>query len=154
MQLEAIIRKTIANAKNTGVKEADNIAGISFLYNSTLLRHELLRLCQLNGLAALLMVHSHTLLKFAGANTNEGNAVAVSRVHISLNLKNKGREFLVSGVNNLAVLQSTRLRLRAQLQEFLQKALHAKVCHSRAKEHRGKLALFNLFQVKFIASHI
>ena len=104
MQLEAVVAQGVANAKNTGVKYADNITGISLFNNGALLRQKLLRLRQLYQLAALLMIYAHALVEDTGANAHKGNSVAMSRIHISLNFKYKGGKVFILRHNHCTIL--------------------------------------------------
>ena len=95
MQLQAAVTQGITDTEDTRIKNADNVTWICFFHYCALLSQELLRLCQLNHLTGLLVVNAHSLVKDAGTNTHEGNSVTVSRIHISLDFKNKSREFFV-----------------------------------------------------------
>jgi len=46
------------------------------------------------------MKHFHTRLVFAGADAEEGNTVAVLRIHVCLNLEHKARELGFIGFNH------------------------------------------------------
>ena len=100
------------------------------------------------------MINAHAFFKNAGADTHKGNSVTVSRVHVGLDFENKSREIFVARLYHCTILQHSWLWLRRQFQEFFQEALHTKVGHRTAEEHRGQLACINLLHIKFIACHI
>ena len=94
-ELVALIADGIANAKDARVKKTDDVTGICRIDDLTVLCEELLRLCQLNGLAGTLVPNAHIALEFARADADEGQAVAVGRIHVGLDLEDKARESLV-----------------------------------------------------------
>ena len=91
---------SITDGKDTRVKNTDDISGIGFLYNMTLLCHHLLRLGQLDFfIASLHMCNLHARFKFTGADTHKGDTVTMCLIHICLNLKYKGREIFSKRIN-------------------------------------------------------
>ena len=95
LKFQFAIAQGVANTKDTGVKYTDDIARISFFNNGSFLRKELLRLSKFNNLVGLFVINAHALIKYTGADTHKGNSVAVSRVHVSLDFKNKSRECFI-----------------------------------------------------------
>ena len=82
----------ISDRENTRIEHSDNISGIRFLYDFTLLRHQLLRLGKFQLLVALHMEYFHACLKLSGTDTHECDSVTVRFVHICLNFKYKRTE--------------------------------------------------------------
>ena len=95
LNFQLFVAQRIADTENSRVENTDNIAGVRFFNNGALLREELLRLRQLNRLAALHVVHRHAFFEHTAANTHKSNAVAMRRVHVSLNFKHKRTEQFV-----------------------------------------------------------
>ena len=84
----------ISNRKNTRIKYTDNISGIRFLHDLTLLCHQLLRLGKFQLLIPLYMENFHARLELSGTDTHECDSVSVCLVHIRLDFKHKCTEIL------------------------------------------------------------
>ena len=82
-----------------GVEHADDVTGIRLVDNGALLRHELLRLREAQGLSALHVPILPVALKSAGAYAHERYPVAVRLVHIRLYLENERGKMRVKRVN-------------------------------------------------------
>ncbi|MNY26599.1 hypothetical protein D3C86_1604560 [compost metagenome] len=99
------------------------------------------------------MLYGHSALKFAGANTQEGDPIAVCRIHVSLNLEHISAEFLVRWLDK-SRCTLTRLRLRCKLQEVLQESLYPEVIDRTTEEDRCQFPTSYLLIVKRIPSNI
>ena len=95
----------------------------------------------------------HTLFKPAGADSHESNTVPMGLVHVCLNFEHKSGEAFIKWID-YTVFRFTGQGRAGQLQKALQERFHAEVGESRAKEHRGELAVAHLLQVKFIAGAV
>jgi len=76
--------------------EADDVAGPSFVNGFAFLAEELVRRGKANGFAGALVGDGHVAFEFAGADANEGDAVAVLRIHVGLDLEDEGGEAIVA----------------------------------------------------------
>jgi len=90
----------VADGEDARVKDTDDIAGVGFLDYLAALSHHLLWLRELDLSVLLNVVDLHALLELAAANSHKGDSVAVSLVHVGLDLKYKGGEVVAEGVNN------------------------------------------------------
>lgn len=82
----------VADGKDTGVENADDVSGIRLFYVFALLRHHLLRLGEPYLFSALDVHDFHARRELAGTDAHESDAVAVSLIHICLYLKYEGGE--------------------------------------------------------------
>ncbi|MNC14827.1 hypothetical protein D3C75_626180 [compost metagenome] len=99
------------------------------------------------------MLDTHPALELPRHNPQEGDPVAVGRVHVRLNFEHIAGKFLVRrfyGTSGTAA----RLRLRCQLQEVVQEGLHAEIINRTAEEYRCQLTAQHLFIVKSISCHV
>ena len=111
LKLELLVGRTerVTDGKNTRIKDADDISGISLVNDLTALSHQLLRLGQTDLLAALDMVYFHSGLKFTGTDAHESDTVTVRLIHIRLDLKYEGGEIRSERIDH-AVCRSSRKR--------------------------------------------
>ena len=96
----------IPDGKNTGVKYADNIAGIGFLQDFPFAGHDLLGLGKAHYLTALHMLYFHAGLKLAGAYTHERDSVTVGFIHIGLDFKYKGGKIIFHRIDKSRIRPS------------------------------------------------
>ena len=145
----------VADAKDAGVEQAHDIAGVRLVHDGTVVGHHRGARGQLELAVALHMESVHAALKLARANAHEGNAVAVVLVHVGLDLKHKAAKVVLGGRDRLA---SERIgigaRRRCQAQKLLKEGLYAKVGERRAKERRAQLAASHGVQVELVAGTI
>ena len=99
------------------------------------------------------MPHAHALLKHAGADAHEGEAVAVSGIHVGLNLEDEAGELVRGGIDG-ALVGDARRRGLGVAEEALQEGLHAEVVGGRAEEHGRELSGEDLLQVELVARHV
>ena len=81
------------------------------------------------------MKHFHTRLVFAGADAEEGNTVAVLRIHVCLNLEHKARELGFIGFNH-TLSGVARLRRWSPIYQGIQHVLDTEVVDTGAEENR------------------
>jgi len=145
----------VADGEDARVEQADDVAGVGLVHDGAVLRHQLGAGGQLDVLALLHMEGLHAALELAGADAHKGDAVAVGLVHVGLNFKDEGREFVAAGVYGLAG-QAVHAGQRGggEPQEVLQKRLHAEVGQSGTKEHGAQLAAQHLLEVKFLGGAV
>ena len=118
-----------------------------------LLRHELLRLGELDALAAGRMPHGHAPFEHAGAHAHKGQPVAVRGVHIRLDFEDEARELLVLRVDGPRVRHARGGRARIG-KKAVQERLDAEIVARRTEEHGRQLAGEDLLQRKGIARHV
>ena len=126
----------IAIAERAVVGDADNIARPGFLRDFAILRHEKQRIVQHDLLAAADMRQLHAAFEMSGCQPEKGDAVAVLRIHIRLDLEDE--------TGNLVFLRLDRpggggLRAgwRRQLGEALQQFAHAEIIDRAAEKDRA-----------------
>ena len=115
------------------------VPGEGLVDDVALLGHHLLGLGQAHGLPGLEVEILFPALEAPGADAQEGDAVTVRLVHVGLDLEDEGGEVVVQRIDRAALGVSSRQRGRGQLQEALQKLLHAEVVQRRAEEDRAEL---------------
>ena len=89
------VAERITNAEYTGVKQPHDVARVRRVDDLAILREELLRLGELDELAARRMPDAHVAVEFARGDADKGEAVTVRGVHVRLNLKDESRELLI-----------------------------------------------------------
>ena len=150
LHLHGLVAYRVADRENAGVEHADDVTCVGLVYYRALLRHKLLRLRKTDGLAALNVEIFLVALKFARAYAHEGDPVAVSLVHVCLDLENKGGELVGERIDDL-VAGLARQGRHGHVKKALQKRLNAEVVERRAEEHGAELAVAHLINVEFIA---
>ena len=78
----------------------------------------------------------------------------VGRVHIGLDLEDKGSEILIGRIHHTAVLQFPGLGRRGKFQEFLQEAPDPEVGHGGSEEHRCQFPCIHFLQIEFVPGQI
>ena len=140
----------VADGEDARVEHADDVAGVGLVDDRALLRHELLRLRELERLAALhvqILMVAHEL---AGTDAHERDAVTVGLVHVRLDLEHERGKARLERVDR-AVGRCARQRRHRHVQEVFQKRLNAEVRQRGAEEHRAEAAGAHLIEVEGIA---
>ena len=99
------------------------------------------------------MIHHHVALKFAGANANVRDAVAMLRIHVRLDFENEAGKLLVAWLDEFTGGR-TALRRRRVVQKSLEDQLNTKIVHRAPEEHRGRASGENLVAVKLRAGDV
>ena len=86
-------RKAVADLDVAVVRDADDVARIGFFHQLSVVRHECNHAGGGDFAVDAQVFHLHAALEFAGADAQEGDAVAVFRVHIGLDFKDKSGKF-------------------------------------------------------------
>src|SRR5690242_2112167 len=84
-----VLRQRIANAKIRVANQSHDVAWISFIHRFALAPEKLMRAGEPDLLASARVVDRHITLETTRANPHEGKPIAVLRVHVGLNFKNK-----------------------------------------------------------------
>ena len=90
-------RQRVADAKAIVADEADDVAWERFVHRLAFVAEDLVGAGQAHLLPGAGVMHGHVALELAGANTDEGDAVAVLRVHVRLDLEDETGERRVFG---------------------------------------------------------
>src|SRR6185437_5581792 len=80
----------VADAERAVVGNADDVAGIGLVRDRAVLGEEELRACQRHALAGAHELRLHAAAELAGTQPREGDAVAVVRIHVGLDLEHEG----------------------------------------------------------------
>ena len=118
--------QSISDRENARIEDADNVSRVGFFHNFSFIRHHLRGLRKLHLSAALDMIDFHSGIKLTGTDPHESHSVSVLRIHIGLNLKDKGGKCFLHRVDESLVGHSRERGLR-HFQEMLQEGFHAEV---------------------------
>ena len=143
----------VSQAVNPGIEQADDVPGPGFLHGFALVRHELLRLLESNGLVGPAVPHFHAFFKGTADNPHEGQPVPVGGIHVGLNLENKSGEVRFFRRYHALVAFPGQGR-RRKAEEPVQEGFNTEVGHRRSEEHGGQLAAADLFQVKGVSCFV
>lgn len=113
--------------------------GVGLFSRVAVLRHEGDGVVDGDRLAGRHLQQLHAALEAAGAHPHKGDAVAVLRIHVGLDLEDEAGE-LVFERRDFARLRDARQRLRRQPHQRVQQRLYAEVVDGRAEVHRALLA--------------
>ena len=84
--------EAVADLDVTVVRDADDVSGVGFFHQLAVVRHEGNHAGGGDFAVDTQVFHLHAALEFAGADAQEGDAVAVFRIHIGLDFKDKSGE--------------------------------------------------------------
>jgi hypothetical protein len=97
-----IFREGVADAEFAMADEADDITGICFIDRFAVTPEEFMGTGEAKLFPGPGVDDTHVALEFAGAHANEGETVAVARVHIGLDLEDKTGETGFFRIDQLA----------------------------------------------------
>ncbi|MDT4841949.1 hypothetical protein FQZ97_758270 [compost metagenome] len=137
----------VAELQHTVVRDADDVAGKSLVQQLAPLRQEAHHRVGPQVLAAAHHPELHAALEVAAGHAHEGDAVAVRRVHVGLDLEHHAGEFGFFGVHH-ALDGGAVARGRCQVHQRVQHLAHAEVVDRRAEQHGGLFARQELFFVE------
>ena len=118
-----------------------------------LLRHERLRLRELDAAVRGRMPYRHALFEHAGAHAHERQPVTVRGIHVCLNLEDESGEFLVRRINRADIRNARRGRFGVGQKPF-EERLYAEIVGRGAEEHRRELSGKHLFDIEFVARNV
>ena len=119
------------------IVQADDVARIGFPRLHAVGGHEGQCVGHTHFFVEAHVVQAHAALILAGAQAHEGNAIAVARIHIRLNLEDEPRERLLQGIHR-ALGSCARERTGGALGKGRKQLRDPKVIDGRPKEH-GRL---------------
>ena len=138
----------VADGKEPGIENADDIAGICLRYHVSVVGHHLLGLQKPHFSVALHMVDFFVGIKFSGADPHKSNPVAVVFVHVGLNFEHKGGKIRIRRVDQSAVRHPGKGRT-GHFQEVLQEGFYAEIGQCRPEENRREFALVYFRLIEF-----
>mmetsp|Transcript_26231 Transcript_26231/g.62007 ORF Transcript_26231/g.62007 Transcript_26231/m.62007 type:complete len:1071 (-) Transcript_26231:600-3812(-) len=125
----------VAELQHAVVGDADDVAGEGLVQQLALLAHEGDHRVGPQRLAGAHHLEIHAALEAARGHAHEGDAVAVGRVHIGLDLEHHAGELGLLGLDG-ALHRVALVGRRGEFDESVQHLLHAEVVDGRAEEHR------------------
>ncbi len=128
-------------------RDADDVARPGFLGHLAFLREEEQRRVDRHLLARAHLLQPHPLLEPARADAQEGDAVAVLRVHVRLDLEHEAGELRLLGPHR-ADIGRAGPRRRGEAGEAFQQVRHAEIPQRRAEIDRRERAFEELFLVE------
>lgn len=91
----------VADAEDARVIKAEDIASISFFKRGAAIRHEALRVSEFDLSIGAYEFSGHIASVSTRCDAHKGESVAVCRVHIRLNFKDKCAEFLLGRIDDV-----------------------------------------------------
>src|SRR5450830_1026829 len=129
-------RKAVADLHIAVVGQADDVTGVGFFDLLTARSHEGHHRRHLDVAVQAQMLEFHAALETARAHTQEGNTVAVSRIHIGLNLEDETGERRFIGLDTTHG-RIAAARSRRPVKQRVENFANAKVVDGRAEKHRS-----------------
>ena len=129
----------VAQLKHTMVGQTDDVARPGVLHQLAALRQEGHHVGGAELLATAHHLQLHAALEATGRDAQEGDAVAVGRIHVGLDLEHHARELLFRWIDR-ALQGRPGPRRRRQIHQGVQHLTHAEVVDGRTEEHRRLLA--------------
>src|SRR5262245_6870581 len=127
--------KRIANRELARIDQSNNVAGVSHLDRLALAAEEPVSPGGSDRLAETAVGHHHVLREPARTDADERHAIAMTRVHVRLNLEHESGEPLVGRLHDTRIARAF-LWWRRDLDERLKERFEAEVGQRAAKEHR------------------
>ena len=106
------LRERIPDAEYAAIDDTDHVSRPRLLDAVALASHELLCRREAHGLAGPDVLHLDAGLEMAGTDAHEGNAIAVTRVHVRLDLEHEAGELGAGGLDGADARLSRRGRRR------------------------------------------
>src|SRR6185437_15701795 len=128
----------VADPERAVIGNAENIAGPRLLGEIALARQEEHRVLHAHEPAAARVLQLHAAAEAAGAEPQEGDAVAVLRVDIGLHLEDESRDLALAWLDRTRQ-RRLRTRRRRQLGNAAQQLAHAEIVERAAEEHRRQM---------------
>ena len=126
----------VPDAHVGGVDQANHVAGVGLLHRLALLAEHGGCVLGVERLAGAPLGDDHASFETAGADPNEGNAIAVGGVHVGLDLEHEAGEMLLQRPA-FALGVEAGLRRGDQFHHRVEQLAHPEVCHGRAEKGRG-----------------
>ena len=133
------LAQCIADAQGAVIGNADDVAGIGLLRQFTVAGHEEHGIVDGHLLGAAHLGQLHAALEAPGAEPQEGDPVAMVRVHIGLHLEDEARHLVFRWLDG-ARLGRLRARRRREFRQALQQPCHAMGAQGTAEIDRRHMA--------------
>src|SRR5262249_45293954 len=117
------------------IDESDDVAGVSHLDRLAIAAEEPVSSRRSDRLAQAAVGHDHVLREATRTDADERHAIAMTRVHVRLNLEHESGEPVVGRVHYAGIARAF-LWGRRDLDERLKEWFEAEVGQRAAKEHR------------------
>ena len=130
----------IADLEDVVVVESDHIAGIGFFDERFFVRHEAGRVGKADFLVEPCVPVEGVALEFSGADTQEGDPVAMVRVQVRVDLEYEAAEFLL-GRGDFPFHRRAGTRTRCDLEKRFQEFLHTEVVDRASEEHGSEQSI-------------
>src|SRR5471032_3084157 len=137
----------VADLHVTDIRQADDVAGVGLLYLFARRGHEGDHRRDLDLAPEAQMLDLHAALEPSRAHAQEGDAVAVGRVHIGLDLEHEAGEGLLGRIDH-AHGGIAFARRRRPFDQRRQNLAHAEVVDGGTEEHRRLHARQELLQIE------
>ena len=131
----------VADGELPRVHQADHVAGIGDGNRLAVAAEEPERPRRPQRAPAAAVEQHHVLLEPAGTDPQEGDAIAMPRIHVRLDLEDVGGEARIGRDDQLAVFGLARLRRRRQVDQRAEERLEPEIGQRAAEEHRRLPAL-------------
>ena len=129
----------VADLEVARVVQADDVARVGEVDDRLFLGHESRRRGEFHLFAAAHVQEILVTFERAGADLQEGDAVAVVRIHVGVDLEDEACHFLLGRLHDPG-FGRRRARRGGDADETLQQLLHAEIIDRRAEEDRGQLS--------------
>src|SRR5207248_822605 len=107
----------VADTQRASVEQADHVARPGLLDDDAVRTEQLVRHGEADGPLLAHVTHVHAAAELPAAHPHEGEAVAVRRVHVRLDLEDETAEAFVERIDRGAVGGMSRRRRRSELRE-------------------------------------
>ena len=132
------------------IGNADHVAGEGFVGDRSILGEEELRARQRHALAGAHQLGLHAAAELARAQPREGDAVAVVRIHVGLDLEHE-RAHARLGRLHLAQVGILRARRRRELAEAIEQIADAEIAQRAAEKDRCQMTFAERIQLEWLA---
>ena len=129
----------VADAQEPVIGNADHVAGERFLRQRAILGEEELRRRKRDRLARAHELRPHAALELARADAHEGDAVAMVRVHVRLDLEHEAGHLRLVRLHR-AARGFLRARARREFGQRVDEVLDAEILERAAPQDRGQMA--------------
>src|SRR5438128_11022454 len=134
----------VADREMSRVDETDDVARVGHADRLAIAAEEPIRARGPERLPHAAVGHHHVLGEPAGADADERDTIAMTRIHVRLNLEHEAAEAFVGGVHDTR-MRRARLRRWRKVDERLEEWLEAEV-RQRAAEEDGRLPARQVFR--------
>jgi len=141
------LREGVAHFDGAVIVDADDVSRVSRFDIGPVLRHENRGIGQGDLLVNAVMNHAHAPLELARTDSHKRNAVAVRRIHVGLDFKNKSGKIIFVRLN-LPRGRGTGNRRRGDFHKGVEQFPDAEIIDGAAEKNRrlSRLQVFSDFK--------